>query len=101
MLRLWASIRAFARNEDGPTAIEYAVMLSLIVAICAAAIRTIGTNTASMYSRASSSISAATSGGSSSGNGSAGSGNNGNGNGNGGGNGSNGQGGGNGNTGGS
>jgi pilus assembly protein Flp/PilA len=34
----------FVRSEDGPTAVEYAVMLALIVIVCLTAISTIGTN---------------------------------------------------------
>jgi pilus assembly protein Flp/PilA len=32
----------FLRNEDGPTAVEYAVMLALIIAVCITAITTLG-----------------------------------------------------------
>jgi pilus assembly protein Flp/PilA len=35
---------AFLRNEDGPTAVEYAVMLALIVVVCIGAIATLGSN---------------------------------------------------------
>jgi pilus assembly protein Flp/PilA len=38
------SIVAFLKEEDGPTAVEYAVMLALIVVVCLAAVGTIGTN---------------------------------------------------------
>jgi len=45
-------VRAFARTvvdflkrEDGPTAVEYAVMLALIVVVCIAAVASIGSNT--------------------------------------------------------
>ena len=31
-------------DEDGPTAVEYAVMLALIVIVCLTAIRSVGTN---------------------------------------------------------
>jgi pilus assembly protein Flp/PilA len=37
-------IRRFLVSEDGPTAVEYAVMLALIVIVCLAAIGNIGTN---------------------------------------------------------
>ena len=37
-------------SEDGPTAVEYAVMLALIVLVCIAAIRTVGTNTSGTFS---------------------------------------------------
>ena len=34
MRRFRQLIRIFVRNEDGPTAVEYAVMLALIVLVC-------------------------------------------------------------------
>ena len=33
----------FLKNEDGPTAVEYAVMLALIIVVCITAITTLGT----------------------------------------------------------
>jgi pilus assembly protein Flp/PilA len=38
------AVRRFLVSEDGPTAVEYAVMLALIVIVCLAAIGTMGTN---------------------------------------------------------
>ena len=35
----------FLKEEDGPTAVEYAVMLALIVVVCLAAIGSLGTVT--------------------------------------------------------
>ena len=34
----------FMKKEDGPTAVEYAVMLALIIVVCITAITAIGTN---------------------------------------------------------
>ena len=34
----------FLQREDGPTAVEYAVMLALIIVVCIAAITTLGKN---------------------------------------------------------
>ena len=34
----------FVQREDGPTAVEYAVMLALIIVVCITAITAIGTN---------------------------------------------------------
>ena len=34
----------FLKKEDGPTAVEYAVMLALIIVVCITAIATIGSN---------------------------------------------------------
>jgi len=44
MRRIRQLIRIFVRNEDGPTAVEYAVMLELIVLVCMSAIKTLGSN---------------------------------------------------------
>jgi len=40
----------FLKNEDGPTAVEYAVMLALIIVVCIAAITTLGSNANSTFS---------------------------------------------------
>jgi pilus assembly protein Flp/PilA len=39
----------FLRREDGPTAVEYAVMLALIIVVCIAAISTLGSNASSTF----------------------------------------------------
>jgi pilus assembly protein Flp/PilA len=36
---------AFLQEENGPTAVEYAVMLALIIVVCLVAITSLGTNT--------------------------------------------------------
>ncbi len=38
------SIRNFLVSEDGPTAVEYAVMLALIIVVCLAAVSAVGSN---------------------------------------------------------
>jgi len=38
------SVKNFLVAEDGPTAVEYAVMLALIIVVCIAAITTLGKN---------------------------------------------------------
>jgi len=45
-LRLWR----FLTREDGPTAVEYAVMLALIIAVCLGAIVLVGQQTNSAFS---------------------------------------------------
>jgi pilus assembly protein Flp/PilA len=45
MTRLTQRMRRFLVSEDGPTAVEYSVMLALIVMVCLVAIRSIGTST--------------------------------------------------------
>jgi pilus assembly protein Flp/PilA len=56
MKSLATKLRRFLKSEDGPTAVEYAVMLSLIIAVCLAAITTIGQNASSVFSRVANSI---------------------------------------------
>jgi pilus assembly protein Flp/PilA len=50
MRDLRKAVVAFLREEDGPTAVEYAVMLALIIVVCIAAITTVGTNSNKTYS---------------------------------------------------
>ena len=49
-------VRRFLTSEDGPTAVEYAVMLALIVIVCLASIRTIGTNANTTFTNVAASI---------------------------------------------
>jgi pilus assembly protein Flp/PilA len=41
---------SFLKKEDGPTAVEYAVMLALIVVVCIAAISALGSNANETFS---------------------------------------------------
>jgi pilus assembly protein Flp/PilA len=43
----------FLRDEDGPTAVEYAVMLALIIVVCITAITALGTNASNTFSNVS------------------------------------------------
>ena len=51
MKGLNSSVKRFLVSEDGPTAVEYAVMLSLIVVVCLTAIQAIGTNANAKFNR--------------------------------------------------
>ncbi|MFN9720142.1 MAG: Flp family type IVb pilin, partial [Planctomycetota bacterium] len=42
MKKFAASVKKFLVSEDGPTAVEYAVMLALIVVVCLAAVGAVG-----------------------------------------------------------
>ena len=44
MRSLTRAVVSFFQNEDGPTAVEYAVMLALIVVVCITAITALGSN---------------------------------------------------------
>jgi len=39
----------FLKKDDGPTAVEYAVMLALIIVVCIAAITSLGSNSNSTF----------------------------------------------------
>jgi len=43
------SVVKFVKAEDGPTAVEYAVMLALIIVVCIGAITTLGNNANSTF----------------------------------------------------
>ena len=43
---------AFLQDENGPTAVEYAVMVALIIVVSIAAITTLGTKVSSTFSTA-------------------------------------------------
>ena len=44
MSYIYQSMGRFLKREDGPTAVEYAVMLALIIVVCIGAITTLGSN---------------------------------------------------------
>ncbi|MFT5325586.1 MAG: pilus assembly protein Flp/PilA [Planctomycetaceae bacterium] len=50
------SVKKFIVSEDGPTAVEYAVMMSLIVVVCIATVRSIGTNANAKFLEASNAL---------------------------------------------
>jgi pilus assembly protein Flp/PilA len=56
MTRLCSSISHFLASEDGPTAVEYAVMLALILVACITIITTLGTSISSTFGTVNSSL---------------------------------------------
>jgi pilus assembly protein Flp/PilA len=50
MVRLHTAVANFLRNEDGPTAVEYAVMLALIIVVCIASVTALGSNSNNTFS---------------------------------------------------
>ena len=44
-------IKSFVLEEDGPTAVEYAVMLALIIVVCIVVIGQLGTNASGTFNR--------------------------------------------------
>ena len=58
MNRLMQKVVRFLKQEDGPTAVEYAVMLALIIVVCLVAITTVGTNASKTFSNVGSALGA-------------------------------------------
>jgi pilus assembly protein Flp/PilA len=56
MQKLGQHVVNFIKREDGPTAVEYAVMLALIVVVCLVAITALGTNANKTFTTVSNSI---------------------------------------------
>ncbi|MGL4420527.1 MAG: Flp family type IVb pilin [Gemmataceae bacterium] len=51
MTKITKSVVEFLKKEDGPTAVEYAVMLALIIVVCIAAVATLGSNANNTFTR--------------------------------------------------
>ena len=64
MRNITKTLVSFLKKEDGPTAVEYAVMLALIIVVCIAAVTTLGSNANSTFSFVGSAIKPTASGGS-------------------------------------
>jgi pilus assembly protein Flp/PilA len=47
---------SFLKNEDGPTAVEYAVMLALIIVVCITAVTALGSNANKTFTSVSNTI---------------------------------------------
>jgi len=56
MTHVAKKMRRFLTSEDGPTAVEYAVMLALIILVCFVAIRSVGTNTSTTFTNTANSL---------------------------------------------
>lgn len=52
MKTLATACKRFLESEDGPTAVEYAVMLAMIVTVCIAAIQAVGSNASATFQEA-------------------------------------------------
>lgn len=51
-----AKLKRFLVAEDGPTAVEYAVMLALIIVVCLVAIQSLGSNANTTFTNVANSI---------------------------------------------
>ena len=54
MRRMTKALVRFLAAEDGPTAVEYAAMLALVIVVCVGAITVVGSKTNSSYCNTSS-----------------------------------------------
>jgi pilus assembly protein Flp/PilA len=59
MQKFFKSVVNFVKAEDGPTAVEYAVMLALIIVVCITAITTLGTKANATFNTVSNQLGAA------------------------------------------
>jgi pilus assembly protein Flp/PilA len=50
MRKFTSAVVSFIKDESGPTAVEYAVMLALIIVVCITAVTTLGTNANNTFS---------------------------------------------------
>jgi pilus assembly protein Flp/PilA len=60
VVKILQSVKNFLQREDGPTAVEYAVMLALIIVVCIAAITALGSNANKTFSGVSNTIGSTT-----------------------------------------
>jgi pilus assembly protein Flp/PilA len=51
MNKLKSTIGCFLKSEDGPTAVEYAVMLALIIVVCLASVSVVGSRANSRFNK--------------------------------------------------
>ena len=56
MMHVAKRIQRFLTSDDGPTAVEYAVMLALIIIVCLVAISTLGTNAKTSFTNTANSL---------------------------------------------
>jgi pilus assembly protein Flp/PilA len=60
MLKFANRVRRFLTSEDGPTAVEYAVMLALIVVACIVVVQNLGSSVSSTFNTVNSSMGGST-----------------------------------------
>jgi pilus assembly protein Flp/PilA len=60
MRKFVQKVAEFLQREDGPTAVEYAVMLALIIVVCITAITALGTNANKTFTNVSGAIGSTT-----------------------------------------
>jgi pilus assembly protein Flp/PilA len=56
MKGMYSNVHRFMVSEDGPTAVEYAVMLAMIITACVTIVKNLGTTVSGSFSSASSAL---------------------------------------------
>lgn len=56
MLKVWHKTQRFLTSEDGPTAVEYAVMIALVVGTCIASVHLLANATGSSFNKSAAAI---------------------------------------------
>lgn len=56
MSKLLTYVTNFLNREDGPTAVEYAVMLALIIVVCIVSITALGSNANKTFTKVSTAV---------------------------------------------
>ena len=54
--RTWGKVASFLACDDGPTAVEYGVMLMLIIAVCLTCIQLLASNTQASFTNSANSV---------------------------------------------
>ena len=63
MKNIVSKVQRFIQSEDGPTAVEYAIMLALIVVVCLVSIQGVGKTAKSTFDDIQADLNAARTGG--------------------------------------
>ena len=56
MSAIMKKVQRFVQSEDGPTAVEYAVMLALILVACISIVTSLGTTVSGTFSKVNSTL---------------------------------------------
>ena len=56
VLKIWLNTKRFLASEEGPTAVEYAVMIALIVGTCIASVNALANATGSSFNKSAAAI---------------------------------------------
>jgi len=55
-MRILKFIKRLVREDDGPTAVGYAVMMALVIIVCLSSIRSVGTKASTTFTNVANSL---------------------------------------------